>query len=185
LQPDKKAKESSGYSSKFYLRDPSSTLNIEKLVHHGDQFDKDTMSLEVIAAPSTSKCEQLPDVWDADGKLSEQYLAKCEFLSKVGDAEDDAEARRKRVTQADEDANRLHRSHVQRGSDKPIDFESILDRGPNGIKERVLCTLACKGILNVNSLGDETHDITGDCYLILTETEGNDKIRRIYFYQVP
>jgi hypothetical protein len=124
--------------------------------------------------------------WDERSLLSPDFLAKTQHLRVLGQIQDDPEARFRRVALADEDAHRLHRKHIQRGSVAPIPFESILLQDPAAPgNERVLVSLACKAVLNASTHGGAPHDLTGDCRLVLTEVvDGAARVRRLYFFQV-
>ena len=152
-------------------------------VHHGD---KGHAEVAFIDSASTVRAERLESPWDERSLLSSEFLSKTQHLSMSGQIQDDPVARYQRVALADEDARRLHREHIQRGSCDPIPFESILLQDPAAPgSERVLVNLACKGILNARSHGGAPHDITGDCRLVLTEiVVGAERTRRLYFFQV-
>jgi hypothetical protein len=162
----------------------SSAPEVCRFVHHGDEHDAEAMcSAAIIDSVSTATAEAVGSPWDEQSQLSFDYLSKIKHLDVSGQIKDDPAKRFQRVALADKDAHRLHREHIQRGSGAPIPFESVLLQDPGN--ERVIINLACKGILNANSLGSTPHDITGDCRLVLTEvTVGTAKMRRLYFFQV-
>jgi hypothetical protein len=157
-----------------------------RFVHHGDEHDAEAMcSAVIIDSVSTASGEAVGSPWDERSQLSFEYMSKTQHLGVSGQIEDDPATRFQRVALADKDAHRLHREHIQRGSGASIPFESVLLQDPG--HERVIINLACKGILNANSLGSTPHDITGDCRLVLTEVTvgtAETRMRRLYFFQV-
>ena len=108
-------------------------------------------------------------------------MAKAAQTTVAGDAADDPAQRIQRAAEADEDARRVHHAHMHCGSVGER-FQALLDRMGGGKGETVLCDLACKGIVNVTSLGN---DLVGDCRIVLTEVRREERtFRRIYLYQV-
>jgi hypothetical protein len=177
-------------------------------IRHGDSNEKETSSLLVnVYLPSTSSGKRMPPPWPESRTLSPSHVAlagdlKVRFESKTetlkidGESEiavsttptdeyaDNPDARYHRLQQANEDTHNLHLKTVQKGSGV-IDFSKLLDGINANSDEVVKHELSCKCILNLNTFGDSTFDIMGDCKLIMTETSReNTKHRMIYLFQV-
>jgi hypothetical protein len=111
-------------------------------------------------------------------------LVSASKLHDQGDTTGPSDARLQRVISADEDLARLHQGRVQKDC-QPFDFQAMLNSSHHGgSKEKIICVLSCKAILNVVTLGNK-RDLVGDCYAILTETDDpQQKFRKVYFAQV-
>jgi hypothetical protein len=174
-------------------------------IHHGDSNEKETSCLLInIYSPSTLSGKQIPPPWSESRTLSPSHIAitgelkvnfdhKSEILKidgkrditgstiPTGEFADNPNARYLRLQQANEDTHNLHLKTVQTGSGS-MDFARLLDPKSG---EVVTNQLACKCILNLNTFGDSTFDIMGDCKLIMTEySQGTSKQRKLYLFQV-
>ena len=183
-------------------------LSNELTIRHGDKNECEASSLLInLFTPSTSVGERLPPPWAEQGELSSLHIAragnlKIQFKSKAetikvdgtskivlseiptGEYIDNPVARFQRLQDANEDARNLHLKSVQKGSG-PVDFSTLLEEANLNSTEVVKHVINCKCILNLNNFGNSTHDIMGDCKLIMTEIiRGDAKHRRIYFFQV-
>jgi hypothetical protein len=156
------------------------------VVQHGDKHDP-RFSNHQIAVESKlfeQAGKKIHSPWKEDGTLSVEYLVDASILHDKGDAAGPSDARLLRIISADEDVARLHQARVQRDC-QPFDFQAMLNSSHLGSpKEKIICVLTCKAILNAVSLGNK-RDLFGDCYAILTESEDpNEKFRKVYFVQV-
>ncbi len=192
-------------ASNACIHDNSSS---EVAIRHGDSNEKETLSLLMnVYSPSTSSGKRLPPPWSASRTISPSYIAlagdlKVHFHSKTeilkvhgtsdlaesttptGEYADNPDARYERLQQANEDTHNLHLQTVQKGSG-PIDFAKLLGGNDSNSSEVVKHEISCKCILNLNTFGDSTFDIMGDCKLIMTEySRESTKYRKIYLFQV-
>ncbi len=175
---------------------------------HGDQNEKETSGLMInVYSPSTSSGKWIPPPWTESRTISPSHIAlagdlKVHFESKsailkidgtsdiavsttpTDEFVDNHNARYRRLQQVNEETHNLHLKTVQRGSGS-MDFAKLLEGINPNSDEVVKHELSCKCILNLNTFGDSTFDIMGDCKLIMTEySHGTKKQRIIYLFQV-
>jgi hypothetical protein len=177
-------------------------------IRHGDNSEKESLSLLMtLYSPSTASGHRIPPPWSESKKLSPTHIelagnlkvrfdSKSETQKSDGTTEicvsttptdeyaDNPTARYQRLQQANEDTHNAHLKIVQKGSE-PMPFDKLLEGISTNCNEVVKHELACKCILNLNTFGDSTFDIMGDCKLIMTEySSETTKKRIIYLFQV-
>jgi hypothetical protein len=173
------------FSSKACFVEPTRPAQVDgSIIHHGDDYEPAfSCHLVKLNSKSTSRGEEIPLPWTNGGTIDVDYVIKASTGAANGLSSTDP--RLKRVLMADDDARQLHHAHIQRDC-KILNFQSVLDESNFGgeSKEKVICQLTCKAILNLASLSGLKRDMVGECSAILTECiDPSNRYRRIYFVQ--
>ena len=146
---------------------------------HGVANDPKLTCNQVLPVPSFNTGEFQPQPWEQD-KISDEYLNKATKFVVRGKDPIGRDVRLNRVRAADEETDSLHKTLRDSGS---LNFQYVLEGLGGNSKERIVCQLKCKGILNLSALSSLRNDIAGDCTVCLTEDVGAGS-RRIYFIQM-
>ena len=155
--------------------------------HHGDLHNqKLTCKLIKISSETTKEGRLIPDPWDPRGDLSKAYVSN-ELTNQIKNkkTEPASQSYIDRIVLADNDTKNLHHAHRQKES-SDFDFKAVLDESQSrDPKEKIVCQIRCKAIINTSSLSHVHRDIVGDCYVVLTENIAQtNSYRRIYLVQV-